>query len=165
MSRFAHFDAEEPLKDALCVSAFLVSMNDDGLLLGRMRSPKAWEPLDFVKAKGDAFRGDRWVLPAAHLKMGEHPDAAAKRIVSDQLQAVASSLKLWQVFSFVGALPERGQDFHWDLCFVYQADLELVKEPPCFTELQRVSPSGLSSDMFARGHGEVLEKLGVLSPS
>ncbi|MEE9237372.1 MAG: NUDIX domain-containing protein [Thermoplasmata archaeon] len=161
MPTFAHFDAQDPLEDAMCVSAFLISANKDGILAGRMKDPKAWSSLDRVSAMGLGFREDLWVLPAGHLHVGEHPDAAAERIASDQLRARLRDLRLWHVLSYAEPMPSRNQDLHWDLCFVYKANLEVPAIPPWFSELRRLPLSKLSSAMFARGHGEIVEELAL----
>ncbi len=161
MPAFAHFDAEEPLRAAICISSFLVSVDDEGVLVGRIQDPVRWMSMDRI-VSGEAFRGDRWVLPATHLLMGEHPEEAARRIVDEQLGARCHDLKLWRVLSFAAPMPSRGQELHWDLCFVYTAELEVTAVPTNFSELRRLPPSELSGDVFSRGHGEVLESLGVL---
>lgn len=163
MARFAHFDARSPVVDALCLSAFLVSI-EEGLLVGRMRDPEAWATLDAVQAKGSAFQGERWVLPASHLVVAESPDAAARRIATEQLGGRLRGLTPWRVLSFAGPLASRDEATHWDLCFVYQAEVELAETPPWFAELRRVPLETLRPEAFARGHGEVLEALHLLEP-
>jgi ADP-ribose pyrophosphatase YjhB (NUDIX family) len=161
MSDFAHFDRDDPLEDALCLSAFLVSWEKGGLLVGRMRDPKAWETLDAVPGAA-AWRADRWVLPGGHLRAGEHPDAAARRIAADHLRAVLGDLSLRRVLSYAEPRPDLGQAVHWDLCFVYDAELDVAGTPPWFAELRRVDLEDLRRERFARGHGDVLADLGLL---
>lgn len=158
---YAHFDADHPVADALCLSAFLVS-EERGLLLGRMRDPGAWKRLDAVMASGSAFGADRWVLPAGHLRRGESPDAAAERVAREQLLTPSAELEPWRVLSFGGPLRSRGEEFHWDLCFVYRARLEIPSTPPWFAELRRLSLARLRRLRYARGHGDVLEALDLL---
>lgn len=165
MADYAHFDAAHPVTDALCLSAFLVSLDEEGLLVGKMQDPEAWRRLDAVMSTGPAFGGDRWVLPAGHLQRGEAPDAAAERIAREQLLASSPGLEPWRVLSFAEPMPSRGEDLHWDLCFVYRAAMEVSNVPPSFAELRRLPLARLTRRSFARGHGEVLEALGLLLSS
>ena len=160
MSEFAHFDAESPLGVAMCVSSFLVSVDGSGLLVGRMGAHEAWASLDHVASGKAALEG--WVLPAGHVRIGEDPAAAAQRIARDQLRAEVPDLRLARVLSYAGPLPSRGQQTHWDLCFVYDAELEVGDTPPWFVELRRVPLTDLRREQFARGHGDVLADLGLL---
>ncbi len=163
MVGFAHFDEGEPLRDALCISSFIVSMTDEGLLIGRMRDHERWKALDRVASGSAAFQEGRSVLPATHLRLGEDPAAAAERIISEQLRARYDDLSLWRVLSFAYPFPDRNQDLHWDLCFTYGAEVEIVTLPPWFVEIRRVLPEDIERLRFARGHGDVIRELGLTS--
>ena len=157
---FAHFDADHPVPVAGCLSSFLVSVAAGALLLGRMREHEAWASLDAIASGKRAFAG--WVLPAAHLRIGEDPEAAARRVAAEQLRATVRDLRLARVLSYAGPLEARRQALHWDLCFVYDADLEVRRTPAWFAELRRVPLTELTGGRFARGHGDVLADLGLL---
>lgn len=146
----------------MCLSSFLVSLDEGGLLVGRMQDPEAWKDLDLVASPDRAFPSGRWVLPASHVRIGEDPEAAARRIAERQLQAALGDLRLARVLSYAGPFESRGQALHWDLCFMYDADLRVEKTPPWFAELRRVPLPDLRAADFARGHGEVLADLGLL---
>ncbi len=60
----------------------------------------------------------KWTVPAALLFYGEDPATAARRLVTEQVGAAASSVKLLDIQSF--------GDKHWDLCFVYEAEVPSV---------------------------------------
>ncbi len=162
MTAYAHFDDEVPLEVPMCVSSFLVSVDDDGLLIGSMKDPAAWKALDFVAGPDAAFAPGRRVLPASHLRIGEDPEAAARRVAAEQLRAAVSDLRLSRVLTYAAPFEARRQPLHWDFCFVYDADLRLAETPPWFSELVRVPPQDLRRAMFARGHGDVLASLGLL---
>ncbi len=161
MVGFAHFDATGPLRDALCISTFLVSMTDEGLLLGRMKEHERWKTLDIVASGALAFEEDRWVLPASHLRIGEDPSSAAERIAFEQLGASYEDLSLWRILSFAYPFPPRNQDLHWDLCFVYGVEVEMDAVPPWFEEVRRIPPGDLGGLRYARGHGDVVQELGL----
>lgn len=163
MFGFAHFDATEPVRDALCISSFLVSMTDEGLLLGRMCDHEEWRTLDWIATGGPTFEEDRWVLPASHLHLGENPAMAAERIASEQLRAQYSDMSLWRVLSFAYPFPSRNQELHWDVCFVYGVEVEVEAVPPWFVEMRRFPPAEVERLQFARGHGDVIKELGLTS--
>ncbi len=160
MSGYAHFDDKDPLTTAMCVSSFLLSVDDEGLLVGKMADSDAWKSMEHVASGKAALAG--WVLPAGHLRIGEDPEAAAKRIASEQIRAEMRDFRLARVLSFADPLPSRGQAMHWDLCFVYDADLEVKETPPWFTEIRRVPLGSLRRDEFSRGHGDLLARLGLI---
>ena len=176
MSEFAHFDAAHPLRIPTCISSFLVSVDADGLLVGTMRADAAWASLDHVASGEGALAGlvspsgevppAGRVLPAGHLRIGEDPLTAAQRIVRDQIRASVRDLRLARVLTFFERMPSRREeDVHWDLCFVYDADLDVSEKPPWFAELRRVPVPDLQREKFSRGHGEVLARLGLLLDS
>jgi ADP-ribose pyrophosphatase YjhB (NUDIX family) len=161
MHRFAHFDAEEPFTDAMCISSFLVSVQNGGLLLGKMKVPAVWDRLDRVASGDRAFTG--WVLPAGHLRVGEGPDAAARRIAEEQLGVSPQGLRLSHTLSWAEPMEERDQALHWDLCFVYDAEMDVETAPEWFAELKRIPLPEVSREMMRRGHDDVLEAIGLLS--
>lgn len=164
MPSYAHFDADNPLAAAMCLSSFLVSVEDGGLLLGRMQDPDAWKALEPVHSPEHAFGQSKWVLPAAHLRMGEHPDDAARRVAEEQLRASLEDFRMSNVLSYGYALPSRAQDLHWDLCFVYDVELRPEETPAWFAELRRLPLPDVRHGMFARGHGDVLADLNLIAP-
>ncbi len=158
----AHYDALSPLEGGMCLSAFLISINEDGLLMGRMQDPEAWAALEPVQNPEETMAPDRWVLPAAHLREGEHPDAAAQRLAAEQLEGSLEGIRLSHILSFAYPYPPRDQEVHWDLCFIYDVDVELGGTPAHFAELRRVPILDVDYGMFARGHGDVLAELNLV---
>ncbi len=88
--RFARFGAEKiifPTPDqGLCVGSFLIIEKGGGILFGKAVKP------EFAKGK--------WLLPASHLKYGENPNDAAKRIAREQLSAEAQTIGYRGVWNF-----------------------------------------------------------------
>ena len=116
------------------------------------------------------FAKGKWLLPASHLKYGEHPEDAVRRIVKEQLTAEAQAIEYRGVWSFA--------DLHWDLCFVYNVKLrnepkvldeaEASKHPngyfyssQLFSNLEYLRPQDVKNEL-GRGHNEVLRAAGVL---
>ncbi len=158
--RFARFGADKivfPTPDqGLCVGSFLLIEKGGSLLFGKAVKP------EFAKGK--------WLLPASHLKYGEHPDEAVRRIVKEQLSSEAKGIKYRGVWGF--------SEGHWDMCFVY--DVKLKNEPrpldqadagkypedyfyssQLFSELKYLRPHQVRNEI-GRGHDEVLQAAGVL---
>ncbi len=159
-TRFARFGAEKIVfptpEQGLCVGSFLIIEKGGALLFGKAVKP------EFAKGK--------WLLPASHLKYGEHPDDAVKRIVKEQLTAEPKSVKYRGVWGFT--------EGHWDMCFVY--DVKLKNEPKplgeaeasnypsdyfyssqLFSDLKFLRPQEVKNEI-GRGHDEVLRAAGVL---
>lgn len=88
---------------------------------------------------------------------------AARRIARGQVRSSVRNLRLARVLTYLERMPSRREeDVHWDLCFVYDADLKLGDAPPWFAELRRVPLKDLRREEFARGHGDVLSDLGLI---
>ena len=163
MPTFAHFDDRNPPSGALCLSAFLVAEDSEGLLVGRMRRSTEWNHLDRVEVER-VIESGRWVLPASHLHIGETPFEAARRIVKEQLAAPSYEVRECSIFSHHRASPDRHPASHWDLCFVFEADVQLTGTPSWFEELRRIPRRSIRHELFARGHGDIVADMGFLPP-
>ena len=151
-------------KGGTCLSSFLIMRAKGGILVGKMAKPEIWVEKFLVGESyaPEAVSSGKWVLPASHLKFGESPEDAATRIVTEQLQAKKTKLTLLQVQSHVSD-PSDPEAAHWDICFVHGGTFKgSLKESEWFSELKFVNTRSLTSDDFARGHGDVLKKLGVI---
>ncbi len=159
-TRFARFTAEKvvfPTPDqGLCIGSFLIIEKKGALLFGKAVKP------EFAKGK--------WLLPASHLKYGEHPDDSVKRIVKEQLSTEAKEVKYRGLWGFA--------PLHWDICFVY--DVKLRNEPKpldqaeaskypedyfyssqLFSDLRYLRPQEIRNEI-GRGHDEVLQAAGAV---
>ena len=96
-------DGSQP-EEFVHISAFAFVRKGDQMLLVKRQKPERW--------------AGKWCLPSALLLYGEDPAAGAKRTLSEQLGAAPTSLKLVDVQSY--------GDKHWDLCYVYQAEIPTV---------------------------------------
>lgn len=83
------------------VSTFAFIRNGGKILLIRRARPER--------------QAGKWVIPGALLSFGEDPTSAARRVVMEQVGATVSKLKLLDIQSY--------GDKHWDLCFVYEAEI------------------------------------------
>ena len=106
---------------------------------------------------------NKWLIPASHLKYGEKPEDAAKRVLVEQVGVPKSKLSLVQIQSHLSQDPNDPEAAHWDICFVYGGKLRgKPQTPEWFSELRFVKARELASEDFTRGHGDVLRELGVI---
>jgi ADP-ribose pyrophosphatase YjhB (NUDIX family) len=152
-------------KGGACISTFLVLTGKNGILVGKMAKPEVWVEKFFV---GETFApkyasSGKWVLPASHLKFGEAPEDAAKRVLAEQLGLRRVKLRLGEVQSHLSQDPNDPEAAHWDVCFVYEGKVRgAFKRPEWFSELTFVKGKGITVQDFTRGHGDVLKKFGVI---
>ncbi len=153
-------------KGGACISSFIIAEKEGRVLVGKMSSPDIWVSRFLV---GSAFApkyaaSGKWLLPASHLKFGESPDEAAQRILREQLLVEAQDLNLVGIQSHISGEPGNIEDAHWDLCIIYTAT---IPEPSTvlewFSELRYVPARNLRVSDFTRGHGDVLEQLGLVT--
>jgi ADP-ribose pyrophosphatase YjhB (NUDIX family) len=90
-----------------------------------------------------------WSLPSAVINYAEDPGAAALRIVREQLGATATSLKLLDVQSF--------GDKHWDICFLFHAEIPGVGKLAGDFEKAEHFDLGKLPPELREGHREVLD--------
>ena len=90
-----------------------------------------------------------WFLPGAVIIYGEDPEAAVRRVVKEQLGAVATAVKLIDVQTY--------GDTHWDICLVYQVEVPGVgKLGDDFDKAENFDLSKLPLEL-REGHREVLD--------
>jgi len=152
-------------KGGTCLSSFLVMRGKGGILVGKMAKPELWVEKFLV---GESYApkyvsSGKWVLPASHLQFGESPEDAATRILSEEVQAKKTKLRLLQVQSHLSQDPNDSEAAHWDICFVHGGTLKgSLERPEWFSELKFINTRRFTSDDFTRGHGDVLKELGVI---
>jgi ADP-ribose pyrophosphatase YjhB (NUDIX family) len=152
-------------KGGTCLSSFLVMRGKGGILVGKMAKPELWIEKFFVGESyaPKAVSSGKWVLPASHLQFGENPEDAATRILTEEIQAKKTKMRLLQVQSHLSQDPNDPEAAHWDICFVHGGTLKgSLERPAWFAELKFVNARSLTSDDFTRGHGDVLKKLGIV---
>ncbi len=176
--RFSRFASDPPVssgswplpEDGLCLSAFVLLSppgHPEQVLVGRLNPRHPWGELGALDPRRVELNAEGWMLPSCHLLHFEPPDAAAARIVKEQLGLPGLSLKGPQVFSETYAPrrhPNRGS--HWDLEFLYRGTLPRggVLTHPAWAELRSVDPARTPRSDFTRSHDEVLELAGYRFP-
>lgn len=117
------------------ISSFVLIRKGQQLLLVRRLRPERW--------------AGKWCLPGAVLLYGEDPAAAARRVVKEQLGASATAVKILDIQSF--------GDKHWDLCFVYQAEIpEVGKLGQDFEKAEFFDHSKMPAEL-REDHREVID--------
>ena len=113
---------------------------------------KRGKELLLVKRIRPEFTAGKWIFPSSLINYGEHPEAAIKRIVKEQLGAEAKDVKLIDIQSF--------GDKHWDLCFVYEVSIDGVGKVSQDIEKAEYFDRGKLPPEFRSDHAEVLQTLG-----
>ncbi len=155
--------AEVP-ENGMCLSTFLVieAPHRPGfVLLGKVNPKAPWFEIGAVDPKRLGAIGERWMLPSSQLLLFESPDAAARRILKDQLATSELDLSGPQVFSDPSDRP--GGDPHWDFHFVYRGRWPSDTPPQAgaWSRLEFVDIAQVSRADIARAQGDVLELVGL----
>ena len=163
--RKALFQEGHVSKGGTCLSSFLVLRGIGGILVGKPAKTEIWIERFLV---GEMFVQEysvsgKYLIPASHLKYGESPDEAARRVLTEQVGLGKGKLSFLEVQSHVSGDRDNPDEAHWDICFLYEGRVKgKIERPEWFSELKFVKPTDLKSDDFTRGHGDVLKEAGVI---
>lgn len=159
-------DAGVP-RGGFCASAFLVLRRDDEVMAGSMAPSERWQAewqpnlALYDGGRYDAlFEG--WRLPATYLREGEDPEAAARRVWSDQLGLDGQpELPEPRVLSEAAESRSTPGAKHWDLVFAYAIQgPDLPPDPPeHWTDLAYATPEQFEEEGFVMLHGELVDRL------
>jgi len=157
MRVFARFSPKWPVpQEGCCLSSFVLALRDNAILLGRVSDAELWGEKWALPTWNPPRWRDKLLLPAAHLLIREHPDQAANRILEEMLNAGSFTVK------FRGIQNHVEDSGHWDVCFVYEADIRGdVRKPPWFSELRYFSPEDITSNSIGRGHADIMREAGI----
>jgi len=148
-------------RGGMCLCVFLFVMSEGKVLLGRYAEHPAWEELcgmDSGRVKANA-RG--WTIPASHLKFGEDPRDAARRIGEEVLaldRGLAYSEPYVKTFFYEPAVAPGEK--HFDLLFLFDVSIEAcvnVRTPSWYAALEWFDIGALQREAFARQHEDVAE--------
>jgi len=156
-----------------CLSSFVLVSNGRRILVGKIGKPEIWVERFLVGPKFAPVyaASGKYVLPARHLHWYESPLEAARSVLRDQvgLDVPQGKISLVDVQSYVsGDINDEKEPPHWDICFVYQAQVSRslaanLRRPKWFSELAFKPLGSLKRDDFTRGHGDVLQMVGMLA--
>ena len=146
-----------------CLSAFVV-LNETGhadrILMGHLNPSEPWDHIGALDAERAQANSQGWMLPSSHLQIGESPEAAAERILKEQLGLPTQNLRGPFVYSEI-----YGAKNHWDLEFVFVGERDQVAQHPAWTELQFVDVNETPRDAIARYHEDILAHIGRWNPA
>lgn len=148
----------------MCISAFVFVTRGDEVLLGKYRNDPRWEAMAGLDEGRRLAHGKGWTIPASHLKYGEDPREAARRVAHEILGLPEGTLRLSEprVEVEVGVpvrFPEVGD--HYDMWFFVDAEwtrAEDPKVPDWFVDLRFVDPRALKAEEWGRSHEDVMAR-------
>lgn len=144
----------------MCLCAFLFVIRGREVLLGKYREHPAWKKIAGMDEGRIKNNSHGFTLPASHLKFGEEPLVAARRVGEEILQlpiGLTYSEPLVQTFFYepMGAPGE----LHYDLLLLHEviidADLK-IDIPPWYTALEWFDVDVLMNQKYARQHEDVI---------
>ena len=165
--RFATSDrplqTREIPEGGICLSAFIVlseSGHRDRVLMGHLDPSADWDHIGALDSERAALNSKGWMLPSSHLLLGESPQAAADRILKEQLGLPSHPLNGPLVFSEV-----YGPKNHWDLEFVFLGERNQIGQHPAWTELAFIDTNETPREEVSRYHDDILAHVGRWNPT
>lgn len=166
-SRFGRAERPDVTREipegGFCLSAFLVispTGQPDRVLMGHLNPSAPWDHIGALDAERAEANRHGWMLPSCHLMLNESPEAAAERVMKEQLGLPDLELKGPFVFSEV-----YGAKGHWDLHFVFLGERGQVAQHPAWTELAFIDVNDTPRDQIARYHEDILALVGRWNPA
>jgi ADP-ribose pyrophosphatase YjhB (NUDIX family) len=144
----------------MCLCVFLFVKRGDKILLGKYKEHPEWEKIAGMDEKRVKNNTYGYTLPASHLKFGEDPSDAAKRILKEIL-CLPDSLLLSEpiVQTFFYEVAVAPGEMHFDVLFLYDVILDEsinITLPPWYASLEWFDTDILMNQKFARQHEDVV---------
>ncbi len=163
----ASFSITSIPEDGFCLSAFVLLRSRSApsrVVMGRMNPAAPWDHIGALDPGRVEAHRHGWMLPSSHLIFGEAPEAAARRILAEQLGLTARTLAGPKVLSEVYP-PKRHprRSTHWDLGFLFDGEVreEELRPVPAWETLAFVDPRTLRAGDVARSHEDILAAAGI----
>src|SRR5256712_2549354 len=147
--------------DGMCVWASLFVTRDRQIRLGKYADDPRWEALAGLDPDRRRNHGKAWTVPATHLKLGEDPRTAARRVGEEALGI--RGLRYSEPRSETDFYPSKmvPGEMHYDIWFFIDGtppkEYE-IRVPPWYTELSWQDPRSVSAAECARGHEDVVAR-------
>jgi ADP-ribose pyrophosphatase YjhB (NUDIX family) len=148
-------------RGGMCLCAFLFVMSGGKILLGRYADHPAWEQLCGMESGRVKANAHGWTIPASHLKFGEDPRDAARRIGEEILtldKGLVYSEPCVKTFFYEPAIAPGEK--HFDVLFFFEVSVEAdvkVRKPPWYEALEWLDIGAVQRGQFARQHEDVAE--------
>ncbi len=142
-------------RGGMCLCAFLFVMSGGKILLGRYADHPAWEQLCGLESGRVKANARGWTIPASHLKFGEDPRDAARRIGEEILtldRGLVYSEPYVKTFFYEPAIAPGEK--HFDVSV--EAGVK-IRKPPWYEALEWLDIGTLRREQFARQHEDVAE--------
>ncbi len=153
----------------LCLSSFLFLRRGHQILLGKYKDVPDWERLTGLNEEFRRRFGNGWTIPASHLKYGEDPRDAARRVGEEVLGLPGLTYSEPRVEVDFYPHPSYPGTPHYDIWFLVNAQVSpnyKVKSPAWYADLAWHDPLTLPPSAYARGHEDVVARwLKVRGPS
>lgn len=145
----------------MCVCAFLFVRRGGKILLGKYRDDPRWEALAGLDSGRRQRHGKRLTIPASHMKFGEDPRDAAKRVGEEVLKIPGMTYAEPRVEVDLYPSTDFPGNMHSDLWFLVDATPPkgwTLKVPPWYADLAWHDPRTLAAEAYARGHEDVVAR-------
>ncbi|HYT17475.1 MAG TPA: hypothetical protein VEO18_04410 [Thermoplasmata archaeon] len=148
-------------RGGMCLSTFLFVTRKDRILLGKYADDPKWEELAGLDADRRRTNANGWTIPASHLKFGEDPRDAARRIGEHIVRM--SGARYSEPRTEVDLYPSKmvPGEMHYDIWFLVDAAPPNTYEPQppaWYTELRWHDPRTAPASEYARGHEDVVAR-------
>lgn len=147
----------------MCLSSFVFITRGPEILLGKYADDPQWDALTGLDETRRRAHGHGWTIPASHLKLGEDPREAGRRVVADVLGLDDLPLTEPRVETEY-AEPARfpGMGAHFDVWFFQDAawpeGRDLPAPPPWYREWAFLDPRKLDASEYGRSHGDIVAR-------
>jgi ADP-ribose pyrophosphatase YjhB (NUDIX family) len=148
-------------RGGMCLCAFLFVLRGGKILLGKYADHPAWENLSGMESKRVKANAHGWTIPASHLKFGEDPREAARRIGEEILtldKGLAYSEPSVITFFYEPAIAPGEK--HFDVLFLFEVSVDAgvnIRKPPWYEALEWFDIGEVPREQFARQHEDVME--------
>jgi ADP-ribose pyrophosphatase YjhB (NUDIX family) len=148
-------------RGGMCLCAFLFVLSGGKILLGRYADHPAWEQLCGMESRRVKANALGWTIPACHLKFGEDPRDAARRIGEEILtleKGLVYSEPYVKTFFYEPAIAPGEK--HFDVLFLFEVSVKAgdkFGKPPWYETLEWFDIGTVRREQFARQHEDVAE--------
>jgi 8-oxo-dGTP pyrophosphatase MutT (NUDIX family) len=144
----------------MCLCVFLFVVKGRKVLLGKYRDHPAWEKIAGMDAGRVKANRHGLTLPASHLKFGEDPMEAARR-VGEEILMLPKDLEYSEplVQTFFYELSIAPGEMHFDVLFLYDVLLDKdfkIGLPSWYASLEWFDVDLLMNQKYARQHEDVV---------
>jgi ADP-ribose pyrophosphatase YjhB (NUDIX family) len=148
-------------RGGMCLCAFLFVTRGGKTLLGRYADHPAWEQLCGMEERRIRANAHGWTIPASHVKFGEDPRDAARRIGEEILgldRGLVYSEPYVKTFLYEPSIAPGEK--HFDVLFLFDVSVEEgvnLRKPPWYEALEWLDLGTVQRDQFSRQHEDVAE--------